>query len=330
MNIKKTFLPLLFLLAALAACSQPAKQPLPPGAQGKGNSASVNLPIRVTATTGMVGDLARNIGGDRVSVEALMGPGVDPHLYKATAGDITKLREADLVLYSGLALEGKMGDLFVKLSRGNPNVVAVTEEIDTSKILEPAAFLGHYDPHLWFDVSLWKEASDRVLLALEGMDPDGLKIYRANHKKYVVQLEALHRAVAKKGAELPKEKRILVTSHDAYNYFGRAYGFTVVGLQGISTVTQAGLADIAKMVDYIIANKVKAIFVETSVLPKAIERVQADCRARGWEVAIGGELFSDAMGAAGTKEGTYIGMVEHNIDTVVNALKGAALAENKK
>lgn len=278
-------------------------------------------PIRITATTGMVGDLAKNIGGARVAVDVLMGPGVDPHLYKATAGDITRLSRADIILYSGLALEGKMGDIFVRLSRKNPNVIPVTEAIDRKKILEPAAFQGHYDPHLWFDVSLWKEAGRRVLQALQEHDPAGKAFYENNFNRYAAELDALHRWVRQKVSELPRAKRILVTSHDAYNYFGRAYGFQVIGLQGISTVTQAGLADIARAVDYILEKKVKAIFVESSVSPKAIQRVRADAIARGWDVKIGGELFSDAMGKAGTPEGTYAGMIRHNVRTIIENLK---------
>ena len=279
------------------------------------------FPIQIVATTGMVGDLVRNIGGQRVQVEALMGAGVDPHLYKATASDITKLGSAHIIFYNGLALEGKMGDVFVRLSRKNPNVIAVTEEIDLTKILEPAMFQGHYDPHVWFDVLLWSEAAERVMKALKEYDPQGSVLYQNNFQKYKKELLDLHQWCLQRGKELPKEKRILVTSHDAYNYFGRAYAFRVVGLQGISTVTQAGLADISRMVDFIIENKVKAIFIETSVSPKSIQRVQADSKARGWDVKIGGELFSDAMGKAGRPEGTYVGMVKHNMNTIVDNLK---------
>ncbi|MDO8494290.1 MAG: zinc ABC transporter substrate-binding protein [Deltaproteobacteria bacterium] len=282
---------------------------------------SIQLPISVVTTTGMIGDLAVNIGGDRVHVKALMGAGVDPHLYKATASDITKLDSADIIFYNGLNLEGKMGDIFVRISRKNPNVIAVTEEVDHARILEPPAFQGHYDPHVWFDVELWQEAAKRVLKGLEEFDAAGAQSYRKNFEVYQLKLKELHQWSLKKSSELPKEKRILVTSHDAYNYFGRAYGFQVVGLQGISTVTQAGLADIARMVDFIIQSKVKAIFIETSVSPKAIERVQADAKGRGWDVKIGGELFSDAMGAAETPEGTYVGMLKHNMSTITEHLK---------
>lgn len=285
------------------------------------SSGTIRLPIKVAATVGMIGNIAENIGGERVAVKTLMGAGVDPHLYKATAGDIVKLNKADVVFYNGLNLEGKMGDIFVRVSRKNPNVIAVTEEIDRSKLLEPEAFHGHYDPHVWFDVTLWEDAARRVEKALTEFDPAGAELYAANARSYLAELDKLHLWTLQRSKELRKEKRILVTSHDAYNYFGRAYGFQVIGLQGISTVTQAGLADIAKLVDYIIDNKVGAIFVETSVSPKAIRRVQADANARGWNVKIGGKLFSDAMGAAGSKEGTYIGMVRYNVNTIVDSLK---------
>jgi manganese/zinc/iron transport system substrate-binding protein len=246
--------------------------------------------LKVTTTVTMVADLARAVGGDRVEVEALMGPGVDPHLYKAAASDITKLQQADVIFYSGLLLEGKMQDIFAKLARSKRFVYPVTEAIPVEKLLEPPEFAGHYDPHVWFEVPLWK-------------------------------LDELHAWALKKCAELPAERRILVTSHDAYNYFGRAYGFQVVGLQGISTVTEAGLADMAKLTDFIRQKKVKAVFVETSVPHHTIERISKDTG-----VKIGGELFSDAMGTPGQMEhgydlGTYEGMIKHNITTIVDALK---------
>lgn len=308
------FRSILFLFCAgLAACTPK---------EGRGPAQwDGTLPIRVVATTGMVADLVKNIGGDRVRVEALMGPGVDPHLYKASAGDITKLSGADLIFYSGLNLEGKMGDLFVRLSRKNPFVIPVTEEIPEGKLLEPPAFQGHYDPHVWFDVSLWSLAAQKVQKTLGEFDPKGKTVYQTNGENLQKKMKDLHQWSLKKAAELPKEKRILVTSHDAYNYFGGAYDFEVVGLQGISTVTQAGLADITGMVDYIIKNRVKAIFIETSVSPKAIQRVQGDAHARGWNVEIGGELFSDAMGKEGTPEGTYPGMIRRNLTTIVEHLK---------
>jgi manganese/zinc/iron transport system substrate-binding protein len=277
--------------------------------------------LRVAATVTMVADLARQVGGDRVEVDALMGPGVDPHLYKAAASDITKLQQADVIFYSGLLLEGKMQDIFAKLARSKRFVYPVTEAIPVEKLLEPPAFAGHYDPHVWFEVQLWKLCVDVVSKGLSEADPAGKDFYEKRAAETRARMDELHAWALKKSAELPAERRILVTSHDAYNYFGRAYGFQVVGLQGISTVTEAGLADMAKLTDFIKQKKVKAVFVETSVPHHTIERISKDTG-----VKIGGELFSDAMGTPGQLEngydlGTYEGMIKHNMTTIVEALK---------
>lgn len=278
-----------------------------------------DTPIAITCTTGMVGDLVSNIGGEHVRVTTIMGPGVDPHLYKATAGDIGSLQGADMIFYNGLLLEGKMAELFVKMARRNPFVIAVTEEVDRDRLLEPPALAGHWDPHVWFDVDLWSEGADVVRKSLAEYAPDHAAEFAANAEAYTSELAQLHAWCQTEAAKLPAEKRVLVTSHDAFSYFGRAYGFEVVGLMGISTVTEAGLADIARMVDFIKQRQVPAIFVESSVSKAAIERVAQDA-----DVAIGGELFSDAMGGAGTPEGTYVGMVRFNMETVVNALSGGS------
>jgi manganese/zinc/iron transport system substrate-binding protein len=277
--------------------------------------------LRVAATVTMVADLARQVGGERVEVDALMGPGVDPHLYKAAASDITKLQQADVIFYSGLLLEGKMQDIFAKLARSKRFVYPVTEAIPVEKLLEPPAFAGHYDPHVWFEVQLWKLCVDVVSKGLSEADPAGKDFYEKRAAETRARMDELHAWALKKSAELPAERRILVTSHDAYNYFGRAYGFQVVGLQGISTVTEAGLADMAKLTDFIKQKKVKAVFVETSVPHHTIERISKDTG-----VKIGGELFSDAMGTPGQLEngydlGTYEGMIKHNMTTIVEALK---------
>lgn len=277
--------------------------------------------LRVTATTSMVADLARQVGGDRVQVEALMGPGVDPHLYKATATDISKLQRAQVILYSGLLLEGKMDDLFAKMRGAKKKVYAVTQDLPKDKLLMPADGSGHPDPHVWFDVQLWSQCVPTVVRALSEADPGGKQVYEQSGKITQDKLAKLHHWAISRTGELPKENKILITSHDAFSYFGQAYGFEVVGLQGISTVTEAGLADVAKLGDFIKARKVKAIFVESSVAPTAIKRISADTG-----VKIGGELFSDAMGTPGQMEdgydvGTYEGMIRHNINTVVNALK---------
>jgi manganese/zinc/iron transport system substrate-binding protein len=277
--------------------------------------------LRVAATVTMVADLARQMGGERVEVDALMGPGVDPHLYKAAASDITKLQQADVIFYSGLLLEGKMQDIFAKLARSKRFVYPVTEAIPVEKLLEPPEFAGHYDPHVWFEVPLWKLCVDVVAKGLSEADPAGKDFYEKRAAETRARMDELHAWALKKSAELPAERRILVTSHDAYNYFGHAYGFQVVGLQGISTVTEAGLADMAKLTDFIKQKKVKAVFVETSVPHHTIERISKDTG-----VKIGGELFSDAMGTPGQLEngydlGTYEGMIKHNMTTIVEALK---------
>ena len=278
-------------------------------------------PIRITATTTMVADLARSVGGDRVTVDTLMGPGVDPHLYKAAAPDVTKLQRADVILYNGLLLEGKMQDIFTNLAKSKRRVHAVTDSMPRDRLLAPPQFEGHYDPHVWFDVPLWKLAIDTVLKALVEADPGGKEGYERRADEARKRMDELHAWALRKSAELPPERRILVTSHDAYNYFGRAYGFQVVGLQGISTVTEAGLADVAKLSDFIREKGIKAVFVESSVPHDTIERISNDTGAK-----IGGELFSDAMGTPGQMEngydlGTYEGMIKHNLTTIVDALK---------
>jgi len=277
--------------------------------------------VRATATIGMVADLVNQVGGDRVAVTQLMGPGVDPHLYKPTSKDATTLSKSDVIFYSGLMLEGRMADLFTRLGREGRPAYAVTESVAKDELLEPEEFEGHYDPHLWFDVSLWAQTVPTIVKGLSEVDPEGKATYDANAATLMDKLARLDEWNKETAAELPEEKRILVTSHDAYNYFGRAYGFDVVGLQGVSTVSEAGLSDIASLVDFIKSQKVKAIFVETSVNPEAIERVAQDAG-----VKIGGELFSDAMGEPGEMKngydvGTYEGMVKYNMETIVNALK---------
>jgi manganese/zinc/iron transport system substrate-binding protein len=295
-------------LALLAACSGGAD-----GAKSEGK-------ILVTATTGMVADLARVVGGDDVVVRALMGPGVDPHLYKASAQDLDRLREADLILYSGLNLEGKMADVFVSMARRGKTVVAVTETIPEERRLEPPELEGHYDPHVWFDVSLWAEAVAPVAEALSQKDPSKSALFRDRAAAYRAELLKLHEEVKAAIATVPKERRLLVTSHDAFRYFGRAYDIEVTGLQGISTVTEAGVADVQRVVDLVTSRKVKAVFIETSVNPKAVEAVRAAAKRQGHEVAEGGTLYSDAMGDR-PPEDTYVGMVRANVNTIVGALR---------
>lgn len=291
-----------------------------PASPGEGAPA-VKGKVKVVATTSMVADLVKNVGGERVEVHGLMGPGVDPHLYKATAMDVLKLQQSDVIFYNGLLLEGKMQELFGQMARKKRFVYAVTEDLPKEQLLEPPALGGHYDPHVWFDVPLWSQCALKVAEGLSEYDAANKEYYEQRAAELQKKLVDLHEWALKKAAEVPKERRIVVTSHDAFNYFGRAYSFQVVGLQGISTVTEAGVADMAKMVDFIREQKVPAVFVESSVSHATIERISSDAGAK-----IGGELFSDAMGTPGQIEdgydlGTYEGMIKHNLNTVVAALK---------
>lgn len=284
-------------------------------------TAPAQAPLRVVATTGMVGDMVARVAGDRARVEYLMGPGVDPHLYKATASDVRKLQRADVIFYNGLYLEGKMQSILERMAQGGRAVAAVTTAIDHGRLLDPGDGSGHPDPHLWFDTALWSECIPIVVATLSRVRPESADYFAAQGDKVQREMTALHQWVLAKVAELPAPQRILVTSHDAYGYFGEAYGFTVVGLQGISTVSEAALADMAKLVDFIRERQVKAIFVESSVPHATIERIATDAN-----VKIGGELFSDAMGSPGQMEngydlGTYDGMVRHNVTAIVEALK---------
>jgi manganese/zinc/iron transport system substrate-binding protein len=272
----------------------------------------------------MLTDLVRTIGGDRVEVTGLMGPGVDPHLYKATASDVGRLQRASLVVYQGLYLEGQMAELLGRLAKTR-KVIAVGETIPADRLLRPDGADHHPDPHIWGDAELWSLCVDPVAKALAELVPEGADDFKKRAEAHKADLLKLH-AWAKERAQLiPKEQRILVTSHDAFNYLGRAYGFQVVGVQGISTVSEAGLADIVKVTDFIKSKGVKAVFVESSVPRATIDRISKDSGAK-----VGGELFSDAVGTVGIMhtvagetydEGTVIGMLKHNINTVVEALK---------
>jgi manganese/zinc/iron transport system substrate-binding protein len=277
-------------------------------------------PIRVLTTTGMVADLARNVGGEHVEVEALMGEGVDPHLYKATPGDIRTLRGADLILFNGLHLEGKMAEILLKLARLKPTFAA-TEGLDWAKLREPPEFQGNYDPHVWFDVALWSECADYTRDVLIALDPPHADDYRRNAEAYRKELADLDAYTRAQLATIPAERRVLVTAHDAFGYFGRAYDVEVLAIQGISTESEAGVYKINELVATIAQRKVKAVFVETSVSDKNIRALVEGCRSQGHALRIGGSLYSDAMGKAGTPDGTYDGMVRKNVDTIVGALK---------
>jgi manganese/zinc/iron transport system substrate-binding protein len=283
----------------------------------------VRTPYRIVCTTGMVADIVRHVAGDLATIENIIGEGVDPHLYNATLDDIRRLREADVVFYSGLLLEGKMTDALVKVARTRP-VYAVTELVDEKLLLAPAAFAGHYDPHLWMDVTLWKTCTAMVCDSLCEFDKDHAAVYRANLQSYSAELDALQGYARDTLATIPKASRVLVTAHDAFNYLGRAYDVEVIGIQGISTESEAGLEDINRIVRTMVDRGIKAVFVETSVSQKNVEALIEGAGARGHRVDIGGALFSDAMGKPGTYEGTYIGMIDHNVTTITRALGGTA------
>ncbi len=292
----------------LLACS--GKKEIPAG----------NKKLKIVTTTGMIKDAVEHVAGDKAEVIALMGPGVDPHLYKATQGDLEKLTSADIIFYNGLHLEGKMGEVFEKLGRLKP-VIAVSKNIPESRLRTIPGFNNTHDPHIWFDVSLWAEAVKAVTGFMTEFDSASAQLYRQNSTVYLHQMDSLHNSVKQQLQQIPAAQRVLITAHDAFGYFGDAYGIEVRGLQGISTVSEFGLKDVTELVNFIISRKIKAIFVETSVSQKSINAVVEGCNQKGWNVKIGGSLYSDAMGAAGTPEGNYLGMVSANVNTIVTALK---------
>ena len=283
--------------------------------------ASAEDRLNVVATTTMLADLSRVIGGEHVEVKGLMGPGIDPHLYQASAGNVTTLQRADVVVYNGLHLEGKMGEIFEHLTGQGTHVICIEDGIDESKLLGWEDDPSLHDPHIWFDVSIWKMAAEIVADGLAGIDPDNADAYKANLEEYLGQLDELDAYIRGRAEELPAEQRVLVTAHDAFNYFGKAYGFEVRGLQGISTEAEAGTADVSALADFIVERQIKAVFVESSVPTKTIEALQAAVKAKGFDVVIGGELYSDSLGDEASGHDSYIATFTANIDTIVDALK---------
>ncbi len=274
----------------------------------------------VVCTIGMITDVAGIVGGQRTVVVGLMGSGVDPHSYAPSPGDMRQLSRADLILYNGLHLDGRLAGQLERLAARRP-VVAVTDGIDPALLRAPPEFAGQYDPHVWFDVSLWARATQRICDALIQVDPAGREEYERNTAAYLQTLSDLHQETLARIAEIPQEARVLVTAHDAFGYFGRAYGIEVRGLQGISTDSEASLHDLNGLVDTLVRRRIKAIFVESSLPRRSMEALTAGCRSHGHEVRIGGELYSDALGPPGTPEGTYVGMIRHNVNTIVDALR---------
>jgi manganese/zinc/iron transport system substrate-binding protein len=281
-------------------------------------------PFRIVTTCAMVTDIVKVVAGDKAEVIGLMGESVDPHLYKPTRNDVKELTGADVVFYSGLMLEGRMGDLFASVARKGKPVYAVTEGIEESYLREPPEFAGHYDPHVWMDVTAWSKCVAFVAKSLGEFDAPNAAYYQSNAEKYRAQLKELDDYIRKVIATVPPEQRYLVTAHDAFGYFSRAYEIPVRSVQGISTESEAGVDDINQLVDFLVEKKVKAIFVESSVSSRNLEAVIEGTARKGAKVTIGGELFSDAMGKPGTHEGTYIGMMDHNGTIIARALGGDA------
>jgi manganese/zinc/iron transport system substrate-binding protein len=288
---------------------------------GAGHARAARL-LDVVTTTGMIADLVRGVAEDAAEITQLMGAGVDPHLYKATRSDMVRMLNADLVFYNGLLLEGKMTDALIRAASAGKAVHAVTELIDESYLMAPPAFAGHYDPHVWMDPRAWMQAVDVVRSKLAEHDPDRAERYHRNTDRYLSELRALDAYAEGVLATVPAELRLLVTAHDAFNYFGRRYGFEVMGIQGISTESEAGLKRIEELVAVLVARKIPAVFVETTIPEQSVKALIAGAAAQGHEVAIGGSLFSDAMGRPGSYEGTYLGMIDHNVTLIVRALGG--------
>jgi len=280
-----------------------------------------NQKLNIVTTTSMITDLVENIGGEYINLQGLMGSGVDPHLYKASEGDVSKLSSADIIFYNGLHLEGKLVEVFEKMEHQNKKTIALSDALDKNTLIGSEYFASNYDPHIWFNVDNWIRAGAYVTEVLKEAIPEHVQDLENNWKTYREELENLKIELSIIIEELPLEHRILVTAHDAFNYFGKAFGFDVVGLQGISTATEAGVQDVQKLATFIIDKKVKAIFIESSVPKRTIEALQAAVNSKGHQVSIGGTLYSDALGNPDTMEGTYIGMFKYNVNTIVDALK---------
>jgi len=277
--------------------------------------------LQVVTTTTMITDLVKNIGGDKIDIQGLMGAGVDPHLYKASEGDVSKLFNADVIVYNGLHLEGKLEDVFENMRHQNKKTIAVSDALDKATLIGSEYFASNYDPHIWFNINNWEIITQYLVDQLCELDAENAETYKTNGANYLKTLASLKITITEEINTLPIEKRILVTAHDAFNYFGKEFQFNVVGLQGLSTATEAGVKDVQRMASFIEESKVKAVFVESSVPKRTVEALQEAVKAKGKEIVIGGTLYSDALGSYGTEEGTYVGMYKHNVKIIVNALK---------
>jgi len=308
--VKKNFLffIFIFIIVLLIVCMMPFSD----------KNFKVSNKLTIVTTTSIIADAVRTIAGDAAIVYGLMGPGVDPHLYRARESDVHKLAAADIVFYNGLHLEGKMGQVLEGMHRFT-TVIAVSDALDKNE-LRIADFEGMYDPHIWFDVTLWMKVVVCIQKELIVIDPINADFYKKNGNEYIQKLQKVHEYIHECISKIMPEKRILITAHDAFGYFGRAYGFEVVGLQGLSTDSDISTKDIQILSDYIVKKKVNAIFVESSIPQRTIIAVQNAVQARGWQVSIGDELYSDALGDNATHADSYCGMVTHNVDAIVKSL----------
>lgn len=301
------WLHVLFLLVLLSACHEE-------------NANTQSKKLKITCTTGFVADAIKNITKEKVEIYTLMGPGVDPHLYKATQGDIAKLNQADIIVYNGLHLEGKMTEIFEKLKE-RKIIIAQAELIEKNQLFKPEGFENNYDPHIWFDVNLWSQTISKLGEELAKADTLNAKFYLENTNIYVDSLLKLNNWAKEKLNEIPENQRVLITAHDAFQYFGNAYNLEVKALQGISTVSEFGLKDVSDLVNFICDRKIKAVFVESSVSSRSINAVIEGCKSKNHEVKIGATLFSDALGNENSNEKDYIGVFKYNVNQIVNSLK---------
>lgn len=316
-DLRNLFLSLGLCLLGLSGCDSTGGSPNGPKTE------SVRLP-RIVTTVGMVADIVRQVVGDRAEVIGLLNEGVDPHLYHPTRDDVQRLSTADVIFYGGLMLEGRMEESLRKLQQNGKPVHAVGESLDKAVLRKPPEFEGHFDPHVWMDVKLWSQCVDAVAQGMSKFDVVHADEYRRRADAYQKELEQLDTYVRKVIQTVPEEQRVLVTAHDAFGYFARSYGMEVKSVQGISTESEAGVADVNALVDFLVERKIGAIFFESSVSDKGLRAVIEGAAQRDWKVRVGGELFSDAMGQSGTYEGTYIGMIDHNATTIARALGGDA------
>lgn len=277
--------------------------------------------FKVVTTTSMITDLVKNIGGDKVVVNGLMGAGVDPHLYKASAGDVAKFSQANMIFYNGLHLEGKLDNVFEQMKRHKVKTVAISDALDKNQLISSAEFESNYDPHIWFDIDNWITITLFVAEQLSLELPQHKAEFMANARRYTTELQTLKAELQQQVSEIPVEHRRLITAHDAFSYFGKAFEFEVVGLQGLSTTTEAGVQDVQNTAAYIINHTVKAIFIESSVPKRTVEALQAAVNSKNHQVKIGGTLYSDSLGNPDGNAGTYIGMFRTNVNTIVTALK---------